>query len=1411
MGCICSKGLVKSSIQKNNEKKNHEEESSIDKLKLNSYGHSETSNEISNLPQVIAQVPAKAKEKYSCNRTNVDIGNFYHFSTEVSNELERSKAKDWEELIAHHCNSTESSMKAYNSSNEVLNTEWDILFSLELTKKILCLPERQWINDQIYLINKALQKSKDTGASIKRKKIQLKYQFQWLVWAVGTYFYIYMGGKSRQIGDDFEKLTNLRIPMPETKEQWAEGFLYKSVNFYLLHASSIRAKAIKSEMKAIKILYLESLNGVNDLVFPLVTYIKIGPFILFAVPIYPTTFLYSCNDIYLDLFSKANFFIPSTSVFKLKFEANIFMVYNASAFIPIDFLHHYIVLFDTKNSSNSVYENPYGGSIPKKYIIKLLYGKIVENVDIKQISCSFFGWDCSIFYDSNAEDQSKHPYSDYFEGVPGTFIVFFFQQKNQYKRFPAMHLEGHENSEAFKSSIKECLNILEYSDAISTQKALTELVHSKGLNSYHRWILYSKCRSERTATLLECCLLAKAIKTLIYYNMGRKCQYRLRSFKSQICKVLKSLLKPKTCGPDPCPNLGFILFLSRLKSTNASITFKKKPDLSVSRIIDPLGEKTHSADYLASSEIINKILSVGSRHPKMLLQALEFYLNTIFQENFMVRASNDEYSFLESDEVIKIDDINYLKFPIYSITSLREDSYILYLSLSDKNFINEDSINESQIYLLQKENDLIGLDIIIPGDLYSLSNKFFKDSYRMPTLSQLEEWANCHESLYKGLITPTGEETVLIEIYFHICTLKICQDKNSDECSNILNSISSIINKCLYISADLVVGYYVWNGICQEYNNWNIAEQSYISALLLMTKIFGDPRGRGNTGTPWQMIVSWKLSQIARHDKRIHEAQIAEEHFDSILINSHEYKDRSIIKFNRKSSKQQASIYKNPFESSQEPQWDELFSWVAKTSLAMYQSGTVWSQAELKYIRFTQGLPFYTLGSQLINTSGTSTPSSCKDTKRNLHTSLNQLISTHDYCLQIENTKGVVYVWGTDTHGQLGIHNGRDSPGALHYPRMLTSLKDIVISSIAVGALHCIAITIEGLCYSWGNNESFQLGLGPDTPNYINSPMLIKAIDGIKKAACGHEHSIFLDYNGRVFTVGLGEGGVLGHRNCNNCMYPKMILSLKEFYVAKVDAGGFHSLALTKEGHIYAWGRGEGGQLGIEREELMKKNQEMYVDFPTRIFDALENQRIMQVACGEAHNLALTDEGKVYAWGWGSNGQLGNGYREEDFKESGNLLSIQYTPALILSFNQPIKQISAGGLYSMFLANDCEVYICGANDKQQLGVESDPRDVSIPTRIECFVGYPVQSIFCGESHCVAVSEKLLWTWGNCKEFQLGLGEVSSPTMPRPLQTLTNSDVLEVCCGRMHTLALIGSPPKTIKKSEKLNICWKISF
>lgn len=471
----------------------------------------------------------------------------------------------------------------------------------------------------------------------------------------------------------------------------------------------------------------------------------------------------------------------------------------------------------------------------------------------------------------------------------------------------------------------------------------------------------------------------------------------------------------------------------------------------------------------------------------------------------------------------------------------------------------------------------------------------------------------------------------------------------------------------------------------------------------------------------------------------------------------------------------------------------------------------------------------HSLSNQL--TSGTSTPSSHKDTRRAIQqSSLTQVLLPEHGALNMAEMRGMVYVWGTDSAGQLGLAISEDEFAEnilLPHPRMMTSLKDIIIKEISAGAEHCIATSIDGSCYAWGNNEFAQLGLGPDMPKIVRYPVYVKTISNIVKAACGYQHSVFLSQDNKVLSVGSGDGGVLGHGNTHLVMYPKMIQYFRNIKIVGIEVGAFHNIGISREGHLYVWGRGEGGQLGLHQDDLLRAMKELniesgdpFIHTPRRLYGEIAQKKFIQVACGEAHTLALSDKDEVFGWGWGSNGQLATGFKHDDFDEVGNISCIQYSPLKIQVLSGlKIKQIAAGGLFSMFISGENEILACGMNDFGQLGLENQEKghtDISVPSKLDCFSGYPIHYVVCGENHTIATSgerEKMTWAWGRCKEGQLGLGDVSYSPTPRPIQSLSTAPIYQLACGRMHSMALIGNPGQIPKIEDDIEaeIKWEIVY
>lgn len=83
-------------------------------------------------------------------------------------------------------------------------------------------------------------------------------------------------------------------------------------------------------------------------------------------------------------------------------------------------------------------------------------------------------------------------------------------------------------------------------------------------------------------------------------------------------------------------------------------------------------------------------------------------------------------------------------------------------------------------------------------------------------------------------------------------------------------------------------------------------------------------------------------------------------------------------------------------------------------------------------------------------------------------------------------------------------------------------------------------------------------------------------------------------------------------------------------------------MVLSNQGEIYCFGGGSCGQLGFGNISRMPLDVDScpFMPVPKKI-EGLENQFVIQLACGDSHSMALTREGVIYAWGEATYGQLG--------------------------------------------------------------------------------------------------------------------------------------------------------------------------
>lgn len=196
---------------------------------------------------------------------------------------------------------------------------------------------------------------------------------------------------------------------------------------------------------------------------------------------------------------------------------------------------------------------------------------------------------------------------------------------------------------------------------------------------------------------------------------------------------------------------------------------------------------------------------------------------------------------------------------------------------------------------------------------------------------------------------------------------------------------------------------------------------------------------------------------------------------------------------------------------------------------------------------------------------------------------------------------------------------------------------------------------------------------------------------------------------------------------------------------------------------MYAWGYNSDGQLGDGTTD------ERHLPVPV---SGLSNG-VTAVTAGPRHALAIKD-GIVYAWGYNGTGELGLGTFDYD---------LHATPAPVIGLTG-VAAIAAGDYHSLALQNGA-VYAWGWNDVGELG-NTDSGMENLPVPVPGMTN--VTAISAGSFFGMAIKDGALWTWGAGNYGQLGTGGSSNQHSPVPVTNL-NSGVTAIAAGNSHGLAV----------------------
>eukprot|EP00808_Paulinella_micropora_P031334 g47531.t1 len=382
-----------------------------------------------------------------------------------------------------------------------------------------------------------------------------------------------------------------------------------------------------------------------------------------------------------------------------------------------------------------------------------------------------------------------------------------------------------------------------------------------------------------------------------------------------------------------------------------------------------------------------------------------------------------------------------------------------------------------------------------------------------------------------------------------------------------------------------------------------------------------------------------------------------------------------------------------------------------------------------------------------------------------------------------ESKAGMVMSFGSGDMSQLGLGES-ETMRERKFPTVLKALKDCPpCVGVAAGALHNAAVLTDGTVWTWGCDDDKALGREGNewTPAKVGGAL---TGEHVVQVACGSSHTVALTAEGRVYSWGTFRDaqGVMGYdKKTDKCDSPRLVDKLSDKKVVQIAAGDHHDLALTANGEVYNWG--DIG-LGCRSSSRLKTTR---LD-PRRVgFSKVgrKDVHVSKVFAGGANSFAVTQEGKVLAWGPNNYGMCGQP-KDNTFVK---------VPTLV-PCDAPVEQIAAAVHHTVLLTRDGKVLSMGRGAYGRLGSgNQEDRDAPGEVQLELEPDERVVQVGCGEAHTLLVtSAGRLFTMGNGDLLQLGNGKEEDNLLPCLVQSqqlsLGDRKVVMADGGSQHSVIVV---------------------
>jgi len=226
---------------------------------------------------------------------------------------------------------------------------------------------------------------------------------------------------------------------------------------------------------------------------------------------------------------------------------------------------------------------------------------------------------------------------------------------------------------------------------------------------------------------------------------------------------------------------------------------------------------------------------------------------------------------------------------------------------------------------------------------------------------------------------------------------------------------------------------------------------------------------------------------------------------------------------------------------------------------------------------------------------------------------------------------GTVWTWGWNSLGELG--NNDPAHATSYYPVEVSGLTEKAVM-VTGGYKFSVALMADSTVRSWGANGHGELGANSSATS-SDVPLTVYGLSNIVQVSCGWKHALALRSDSTVWVWGDNSCGELGNGNHGDySIVPVQVPGLTS--VISVSGGDGSSLALKADGTVWKWGLADtvSPQTGPYPSDRLA---------PVQISQATGMTNVVIARARDYHNLAITADGSVWAWGDNLLGQLGNG------------------------------------------------------------------------------------------------------------------------------------------------------------------------